>query len=79
MDREALNFEQVISRLQEIVRILEQGNLPLEECIKVFEEGIRLSKLGSKILDEAEKKVEILLDQGKTKELSLDSLSNKEE
>lgn len=54
-------FEEALSRLEGIVSKLEGGDLDLEESLKLFEEGIRLSHLCSKKLDEAEKKVEILL------------------
>jgi exodeoxyribonuclease VII small subunit len=40
---------------------LEQGDLPLEESLKIFEEGVRLSKSCLKILEEAERKVEVLV------------------
>src|SRR5579884_2487218 len=56
-----LKFEEALSRLEEAVKSLEKGDLPLEESLKVFEEGIRLSKNCLKMLDEAEKKVEILV------------------
>jgi exodeoxyribonuclease VII small subunit len=56
-----LKFEEALSRLEEIVKALEKGDLPLEESLKIFEEGVTLSKTCLKMLDEAEKKVEILL------------------
>ena len=54
-------FEDAFQKLEAIVKKLEDGNLNLEESLKAFEEGVRLSRLCSKKLDEAEKKVEILL------------------
>ena len=54
-------FEQSMKQLEQIVQDLESGDLPLEKAIKKFEEGIKLSKLCSKKLDETEKKVSILL------------------
>ncbi len=56
-----LKFEEALSRLEEAVKSLEKGELPLEESLKVFEEGVRLSKNCLKMLEEAEKKVEILV------------------
>lgn len=56
-----LKFEEALGRLEEIVKALEKGDLPLDDSLKIFEEGVRLSKLCLKMLDEAEKKVEILL------------------
>ncbi len=54
-------FEDALNRLEKIVSKLEDGEIPLEESLKLFEEGIRLSRLCNQKLDEAEKKVEILL------------------
>ena len=55
-------FEQSMNQLEEIVQDLESGELPLEKAIKRFEEGIKLSKLCAKKLDETEKKISILLE-----------------
>ncbi len=61
-------FEQALARLEEIVDNLEEGELPLDEALKRFEEGIGLSRFCSKKLDEAQQKVEILLtDESGTK------------
>ena len=57
-------FEDALQKLENIVKKLEDGNLNLEESLKAFEEGMRLSRFCSKKLDEAEKKVEILLKDG---------------
>ena len=54
-------FEDAFQKLEALVKKLEDGNLSLEESLKAFEEGVRLSRFCSKKLDEAEKKVEILL------------------
>lgn len=54
-------FEDAFQKLESIVKKLEGGNLSLEESLKAFEEGVRLSRFCSKKLDEAEKKLEILL------------------
>lgn len=56
-----LKFEEAMSRLEEIVRKLEDGNLVLDESLRLFEEGIGLIQHCSHKLDEAEKKVEILI------------------
>ena len=50
-------FEQAMSRLEEIVTLLERGDRPLEESLSLFEEGTRLMKHCSGILDKAEQKV----------------------
>ena len=54
-------FETALTRLEEIVQELERGDLALEQSLKLFEEGIKLSRICNKRLDEAERKVEILL------------------
>ena len=54
-------FEDSLNKLEKIVSKLEEGEIPLEESLKLFEEGIRLSRLCGEKLDEAEKRVEILL------------------
>ncbi len=54
---EEFNFEKAITRLSEIVEILEGGEISLEESITLFEEGTKLSKLCYKTLDEAEQKI----------------------
>ena len=54
-------FEAAIKRLGEIVQILERGDLPLEESLRLFEEGVTLSRVSQQRLDAAEKRVEQLL------------------
>jgi len=54
-------FEDALNKLEKMVAKLEEGDIPLEESLKLFEEGIRLSRFCNQKLDEAEKKVEILL------------------
>jgi exodeoxyribonuclease VII small subunit len=56
-------FEEAMQRLEEIVHNLEDGQMPLEDALKVFEEGMKLSKFCSGKLEEAEKKVTLLLQQ----------------
>ena len=60
----AERFEDLLGRLRGLVERLESGNLPLEESLKAFEEGMELCKRGAFILDGAEKKVEMLLGTG---------------
>ena len=50
-------FEEAMERLEEIVRELEDGDLPLEESLKAFEEGMNLIKFCSEKLEEVERKV----------------------
>jgi len=55
------DFEYSLARLEEIVGKLESANLSLDEAMKLFEEGVRLSRDCQKYLEQAEGKVEILL------------------
>lgn len=55
------SFEESIRRLAEIVERLERGDLPLEQSLLLFEEGVRLARASQAELDQAEKKVEELL------------------
>jgi exodeoxyribonuclease VII small subunit len=57
----AEGFDAVLERLRGVVDRLETGSLTLEESLKVFEEGVRLSRRGAQILESAEKRVEVLL------------------
>lgn len=59
-------YEDVLQRLARVVERLEGGGLSLEESIAAFEEGIRLARTGAGKLEEAEKKVEILLEGDRT-------------
>ena len=56
-----LKFEDCLTRLEQIVAALEAGNLPLEESLKVFEEGVGLARSCARYLDEAERRIEILV------------------
>lgn len=59
----ALKFEDALARLEKIVAELEKGDLPLDDSLKIFEEGIKLSKNCLKMLDDAEKKIEIMVQE----------------
>lgn len=55
-----LKFEEALKKLEQIVEGLEQGKISLEDSLKKYEEGIKLSRFCTEKLDEAEKKIEIL-------------------
>jgi len=55
-----LKFEDCLARLEQIVTALEAGNLPLEESLKVFEEGITMARHCSRYLEDAQRRIEIL-------------------
>ncbi len=61
-----VKFEEALERLNEIVENLESGDLSLDESLKVYEEGVKLIKLCTERLNEAQKKIEILVkEEGK--------------
>ena len=55
-----MSFEESITKLESITNKLEAGNIPLEEALDLFQEGIELSKFCEKKLTEVEQKIEIL-------------------
>ena len=55
-----ISFEQSMARLEEITRLLEKGDVPLEQSLAYFEEGTSLVKTCRQLLDSAEQKVKIL-------------------
>jgi exodeoxyribonuclease VII small subunit len=55
-----IKFEKAMSRLEKIVEELEHGNLDIDKSLEIFEEGIKMSRLCSKKLNEAEAKIEKL-------------------
>ena len=58
-------FEESLAQLEEIVKELESGRLPLDKALKIFEEGMKCSRLCQNRLDETEKKVSLLMaDEG---------------
>ena len=59
----AFDFEQSLSELQTLVERLESGELPLEESLSAFEQGIRLTRDCQSALTQAEQKVQILLER----------------
>ncbi len=59
--KENMTFESASARLAEIVKILEQGNSSLEESLKLYEEGVLLVRFCNDSLDNAEKKIKMLV------------------
>ena len=58
------DFESALGRLEEIVKTLEDGELGLDQALEFFEEGIRLSRFCHGKLEQAERRVELLLKDG---------------
>lgn len=61
--RKAPDFEQSLTQLEAVVERMEQGDLPIEEALKAFEEGVKLTRECQEILDQTEQKVQVLVEQ----------------
>lgn len=72
------SFEASLNELERIVEQLEEGDLSLEDSLKLFEQGIRLSRDCQKRLDEAERKIDVLL-KNSDGGYKIESLSETEE
>jgi len=60
-DSDDLGFDQVIENLRAVVARLEEGNLSLEESLAAYEQGVGLARRGHTLLDNVEKRVEVLV------------------
>jgi len=72
---DAISFEHALGRLEETVARLEEGEMPLEEALELFETGVKLSRDCSARLDDAERRIEILVadrDGGETVDFESD-------
>ncbi|MEE8058505.1 MAG: exodeoxyribonuclease VII small subunit [Pseudomonadales bacterium] len=68
-----INFEKALDQLEELVDDMETGDLTLEQSLKAFEQGIKLTRDCQSALAQAEQKVQMLIDDnGKLKAVSLD-------
>ncbi|MBP3329411.1 MAG: exodeoxyribonuclease VII small subunit [Clostridia bacterium] len=54
---EKMTYEEALKKLEEIVKSLEEGSLPLDKSMELFEEGTKLSAFCEKCLNEAEQKI----------------------
>lgn len=63
-----LNFEEIMIKLEEITNKLEKDDLDLDESVALFEEGMKLSKQANEKLENAEKRITVLLDAENLKE-----------
>lgn len=61
--KDDVNFEELITKLEDITNKLENEKLSLDDSVKLFEEGMEISKLCNEKLEEAEKKITILINQ----------------
>ncbi len=63
MSKKDVNFEELIEKLEEITNKLEKEQLSLDESVKLFEEGMQISKECNSKLEDAEKRITILINQ----------------
>lgn len=71
-----VSFENTLQELETIVSRLEAGELPLEQALHEFEQGVQLARLGQNTLQQAEQRVEILLANSETAPLTPFSADN---
>ena len=67
MDPTIKDFEAAIAELESIVKKLEEGDLPLETSLQLYERGVQLSRFCHARLEEAERRIEILNERGQLK------------
>ena len=60
-----MGFDQVLENLRGAVHQLETGNASLEDSLRIYEDGVRLARRGHALLDHAEKRVELLVREGR--------------
>ena len=76
-DETGMSYEQSLKRLEEIVQRLESGQLPLDESLRLFEEGTRLTKVCQRRLTEAELRIERLVGgEGQAEEMPSSGLED---
>jgi exodeoxyribonuclease VII small subunit len=72
-------FDQLVGRLDQVVAALERGDLPLEDALAAFEEGVGLVRRGQARLAEMERRVEVLMRDGTTRPVADPALAPVEE
>ena len=71
--KKSVDFEEALDQLEELVEDMENGDLTLEESLKAFEQGIKLTRECQQALSTAEQKVKMLIEEnGKLKSVDLD-------
>ncbi len=64
MAEQELSFEQAIDKLEMVVQQLESGDVPIEKAIELFQQGMELAKVCGGKLDQIERKIEVLMEDG---------------
>ncbi len=79
LESKSVKFEEALKRLEKIVEKLEAGDVPLEESLALYEEGITLFRQCSSKLEEAKKKVEILTKDGNSKKMKAETFQTEKD
>jgi exodeoxyribonuclease VII small subunit len=66
-----VSLEKILERLGSVVEKLERGDVPLEQALTMFEEGVKLAREGQRRLDAAEARIEALASDGSTSEIAV--------
>ena len=78
--KKGVDFEEALDQLEELVEDMENGDLSLEESLKAFEQGIKLTRECQSALTQAEQKVQMLIEEnGKLKAVALDDEADAQE
>lgn len=67
MDEATRDFETALAELERIVKTLEEGDLPLERSLELYERGVALSRFCHETLEAAERRIEVLTERGELK------------
>tara|TARA_B100001142_G_C14098977_1_gene564428 strand:+ start:132 stop:377 length:246 start_codon:yes stop_codon:yes gene_type:complete len=76
---DSINFEKSLIELEKLIKIMEKGDLSLEDSLKHFERGISLTRTCQQALSEAEQKVSVLLEKSKNAKLESFNQNDNEE
>ncbi|MEH6558363.1 MAG: exodeoxyribonuclease VII small subunit [Oceanicoccus sp.] len=76
--KKSIDFEEALDQLEELVEDMENGDLTLEESLKAFEQGIKLTRECQSALSQAEQKVQLLIEEnGKLKTVDINNSDEK--
>ena len=71
-----LSYEQALARLEQIIRAMESDKIPLEDSLRMYEEGVSIVRRLSAELDEAERKIKILQQNAQGEIVAVDFITN---
>ena len=76
---EKMSYEQALARLEQIIRAMENDKIPLEDSLKLYEEGVRIVRRLSAELDDAERKIKILQQNAQGEIVAVDFVTEDDE